>query len=84
MFRQIDGVAMDSTVGPTLANIFVGYHEYKLFASNSKAFLYQRYVDDIFSIFTTETQYDQFFTVLNSLHPSLRFTVEKKMECYHF
>ena len=47
MFRQIDDV------GPALANIFVVYFESKLFASNLKTFLYQRYVDDIFSIFLT-------------------------------
>ena len=56
MFRHIDGVAMGSPLGPAFANIFVGYYENKLFASNSKTFLYQRYVDDIFSIFTTKAQ----------------------------
>ena len=58
MFLQIDGVANGSPLGPALANIFVGHYENKLFASNSKSFLYQRYVDDIFSILTTETQCD--------------------------
>ena len=68
MFQQIDGVAIDSSLGSALANIFVGYYEYKLFAFISKTFLYQRYVNDIFSIFTTETQCDQYFAVLVSLH----------------
>lgn len=27
MYKQIDGVAMGSLLGPALANIFVGYHE---------------------------------------------------------
>ena len=78
MFRQIDGGEMGSPLGPALANIFVGYYKNKLFVSNSKTFLYQRHVDDIFSIVTTETQCDQFFDVLNFLHPSLRFTVEEE------
>ena len=28
MFQQINGVAIGSLLGSTLANIFVGYHEY--------------------------------------------------------
>ena len=28
--RQIDGIAMGSPLGPTLANIFMGYLEYKI------------------------------------------------------
>ena len=79
MLRQIDGVAMGSSFGPALANIFVGYYKNKLFASNLNTFLYQKYVDDIFSIFTTKHNV-QFFAVLNSLHSSLRFTVEKEKE----
>ena len=31
MYRQIDGVAMGSSLGPTLANIFVGFCEANLF-----------------------------------------------------
>ena len=31
MYRQIDGVAMGSPLGPALANIFIGYQEEKLF-----------------------------------------------------
>ena len=69
---------MHNHLGPALANICVDYYVNKLFASKSKTFLYQSDIDDIFSIFTIKTQCDQFFAVLNSLHLSLRFTVEKK------
>ena len=31
MFQLIDGVAISSPLGPALTNIFVGYHEEKLF-----------------------------------------------------
>ena len=31
IYKQIGGVAMGSPLGPILANIFVGYLEYKFF-----------------------------------------------------
>ena len=51
MYKQIDVVAMGSPLSVALANIFVGYHESKLFESTIKPFLYHRYVDDTFAIF---------------------------------
>ena len=33
MFKQIDGISMGSPLGPTMANIFVGYHEARLFTT---------------------------------------------------
>ena len=32
MYKQTDGVAMGSPLGPALANIFVGYYEEKVFS----------------------------------------------------
>ena len=32
MYKQMDGVAMCSPLGPALAHIFVGYHESKLYS----------------------------------------------------
>ena len=76
MYRQIDGVAMGSPLGPALANIFVGYYESKLFNEISKPIVYCRYVDDTFSLFHKETEFQKFLNCLNSLHPSLKFTNE--------
>ena len=30
LYRQIDGIAMGSPLGPTLANIFMGHMDYKI------------------------------------------------------
>ena len=78
MYKQIDGVAMDSPLSVALANIFVGYHESKLFESTTKPFLYHRYVDDTFAIFGSEKECTSFLKALNSMHSALKFTFEKE------
>ena len=79
MYKQIDGVAMGSPLGPTLANIFVGFYESKLFDKISKPQVYYRYVDDTFALFENEVDSEAFLTHLNSLHASLKFTSEKEV-----
>ena len=78
IYCQVDGVAMGSPLGPTLANIFVGYHERKLFSATIRPSTYFRYVDDTFVIFENTTDYQIFFDKLNNLHPSLKFTMESE------
>ena len=78
MQQQIDGVTMGSPLGPSLANIFVGYCEALLFKRVNKPVMYYQYVDDTFAVFNDEDECNEFFSHLNSLHPSLRFTFEKE------
>ena len=79
MFRQIDGVAMGSPLGPALANIFVGFYENQI-PDDEWPELYWRYVDDVFSHFENKPASVEFCRRLNSLHPSLRFTWEEESE----
>ena len=76
IYTQNDGVAMGSPLGPTLANIFVGYYEKVLFSITNRPSTYFRYVDDTFAIFGNADQYNSFLEDLNNLHPALKFTFE--------
>ena len=78
LYKQLDGVAMGSPLGPALANIFVGFHESRLFDNTAKPGVYFRYVDDSFVIFGSKLECDHFQEKLNSLHPALKFTIEKE------
>jgi len=63
-----------------LVNIFVGYHEALLFDSTTKPCMYQRYVDNTFTIFKTERDSEIFYNILILLHPSLKFTMVKETD----
>ena len=78
MYKQTDGVAMGSPLGTALTDIFVGYHESKLFSCVQKPTIYFRYVDDTFAIFKHEGDVDDFLVTLNRLHPALKFTFQKE------
>ena len=78
MCKLIDGVAMGSPLRDALANIFVGFHEIKLFESTNKPFIYYQYVDDTFAIFGSDEEYTYFLDTLNSKHSVIKFTCEKE------
>ena len=80
IYRQVDGVAMGSPLGPTLANIFVGCYEQKLFTDTARPSVYFRYVDDTFAIFSSSKDCLMFLDGLNRLHPALKFTYETECE----
>ena len=80
MYQQIDGVAMGSPLGPTLANIFLGYYEKKIMEEANVPLFYCRYVDDTFAVFDCEADCDAFERKLNTLHDALTFTSEKECE----
>ena len=78
MYRQIEGVSMGSSLGPILANIFVGFQERRMFDRFPKPFIYLPYVDDTFVSFRSRSDTLPFFDILNQLHSSLTFTIEEE------
>ena len=77
LYEQIDGVAMGSPLGPTLANIFLCFHENKWLSEcpiDYKPLFYRRFVDDTFLIFKHESHVSAFLEYLNSKHPAIQFT----------
>ena len=79
---QIDGVAMGSRLRPVLANLFMEYHEkiWLVEFETCEVLLYRRYFDDIICLFACEKDADEFFTFLNSRHPTIKFTFEEKKD----
>ena len=78
-FIQNNGTAMGTKMAPAFANLFMGDFERKaLDNSPDKPYLWWRYIDDIFLIWTLgEEKLDKFITNLNSLHPTIKFTSER-------
>ena len=81
-YRQRDGVAMGSPLGPTLANAFLSHHE-TTWLSNCPAdfrpVYYRRYVDDIFVLFQQADHLPRFLEYMNSRHKSMKFTSELEL-----
>ena len=79
-YDQIDGVAMGSPLGPTLANLFMGHHEKNWIdqfpRDKGTLIFYRRYIDDIFAVFNTSDEANEFLKYLNSKHGSIKFTCE--------
>ena len=73
LYKQVDGVAMGSPLGPLFANIFLSFHEKSWLAdcpSNFKPLFYRHYVDDCFLIFQSLDHVLPFLSYLNSRHPT--------------
>ena len=77
LFNQIDGVAMGSPLGPTLANLFLANLERNWMSTANSPLEYYRYVDDIFAVFNKHNDTSELFLqYLNTQHRNLQFTME--------
>ena len=72
MFRQLDGVAMGSPLGPVIANIFMSELEAELVPKlNDNISVWLRYVDGTFT-FLKEEEIENVKNVLNNFHPKIK------------
>ena len=77
LYRQIDGVAMGSPLGPVLANAFLCHFERKWLLDCPSDFLpkvFKRFVDDVFVMFLCRTQLNKFILYMNTKHLNIKFT----------
>ena len=72
-------MAMGTKMGPSYANLFVGYIEHQFFNqyNGPKPDLNRRYIDDcVGATSSTREELNQFITAVNSFHPALKYTWE--------
>ena len=78
-YQQIDGVAMGSPLGPTLANIFLCHKEEQWLNNCPHAFkpiYYRRYVDDIFVLLPHSGCLEDFRNYMSNQHQNINFSSE--------
>lgn len=80
MYVQTDGGRYGQSFGSGACQHFIGHYKQVLFEKINMPLVYKRYVDDTFSVFECSGDADNFLAGLNSLHPSLRFTMEMEKE----
>ena len=78
-YHQTKGVAMGTKMGPSFANLFMGYLEKHFFDSftGPKPVFYLRYIDDILGLADLPvTDIENFIDSFGKFHPAVQFTHE--------
>ena len=79
LYKQVDGLAMGSPLGPALANAFLCFYEERWLDECPNEFrpvYYRRYIDDTFILFKHPSHVSEFLQYLNSRHANITFTHE--------
>ena len=81
-YQQVDGVAMGSPLGSSLANTFLAHFQeiwFNDFPDGFKSVYYKIYVDDIFVLFWFPDQLEKFNEYLNTKHVNIKFNNKKEV-----
>jgi hypothetical protein len=84
LYTQFEGIAMGNPLGPTMANVFLCYHEKRWLDEcpiEFKPVYYRRYIDDTFLLFRDNSHISKFLDYLNSKHTNIEFTSEVEKDC---
>ena len=77
MYKQIDGVAMGSPLGPLFADIFMSHLEQTVLNEYiAQTSFYKRYVDDTFIVCNKKADAELLLFKFNESHPNIKFTLE--------
>ena len=76
IYKQTNGVAMGSSLGPLLANIYMAHLEEEFFLKNALDYsptFYRRYVDDTFCLFKEKDHIKRFMNFMNGIDAAIQF-----------
>ena len=81
LYKQKNGVAVGSLIGPAMANVFLLFYEVKWFEQCPKEIkpaFYRRYVDDIFALFELVKHHAKFHNYFNTCHRNRPFYFQQE------
>ena len=80
-YRQVDGLGMGLPLSPTVANVFLCFHETTWLQNcpeDFKPVFFKRYMDDTFAVFRNKNHVSSFLQYLNDKHQNITFTHEEE------
>ena len=86
IYQQVWGVSMGSKCSPGLADIFMAGFESSFLNGiparlKEKMTFFKRFLDDIFIIWSgSQTEFEEFFALLDNHHRNIKFTCEPDFE----
>ena len=85
-YLQVGGTAMGTRFAPSYANIFMNdFEERHVYSYHLQPVAWYHYIDDIFCLWQHgEDKLEKFTTHLNSVHETIKFTIEKSRTSVSF